>query len=394
MARRLPPTVIALGFVSLLTDLSSEMIYPLLPIFLTEVLGAGAVALGLIEGVAESTAAVLKLLSGVWSDRVTRRKPFVLVGYGLSGLVRPLIGLAGAWPVVLVLRFSDRIGKGLRGAPRDALIADVIEPGQRGAAFGWHRSMDHLGAVLGPLAAALLMSAFGLELRWVFLAAVVPAIAVVVVILRGVREPQRSPDDGAARAGSRASWRRFDWRFRRLLLAVVVFGLGNSTDAFLLLALTAAGVPAPWVAALWSAHHMVKMVATNVGGRLSDRVGRRPMLLAGWALYAVVYLAFAVTTSAAGVIALFLVYGVYFGLTEPVEKALVADLAPAELRGAAFGLLHGAVALAALPASLVFGLLWSRFGSGVAFTVGAILAAVAAAILSTLPETSHQPSAT
>ena len=383
MLKRLPGTVIALGAVSQLTDLSSEMIYPLLPLFLTTVLGAGALSLGVIEGVAESTAAMVRVVSGVWSDRVHRRTPFVLGGYAVSGLARPFIALAGAWPVVLGLRFVDRLGKGARSAPRDAIIADVVAAERRGEAFGFHRSMDHAGAVLGPLVAAVLLHLAGLDLRQVFLLTAIPAAAVVVVILAGVREPAR-PRAAADRPGERAGWNRLGGSYRRLLVAVAVFTLGNSSDAFLLLRLSTAGVSATWVAVLWSCHHVVKMVATYVGGRLSDRRGRRSLMIAGWAVYAAIYLGFAVTESIAGLVALFLAYGLYFGLTEPVEKALVTDLAPPDARGAAFGFFHGTVGLAALPASVLFGLLWKLFGVAAAFATGAALAAVATLVLLTV----------
>ena len=384
----LPRTVIALGLVSLFTDLSSEMIYPLLPAFLATVLAAGALELGLIEGVAESTAAILKLVSGLWTDRVGRRKPFVLGGYGLSGLVRPLIGLAGAWPVVLLLRFGDRVGKGLRTSPRDALIADAVDPAIRGRAYGFHRAMDHLGAVLGPLLAAGLM-ALGMGLRGVFLLAVVPGLVVLGLILLGVREaPTLAPRE---RGPSLGSWAGLGPGFHRVLAVVVLFTLGNSTDAFLLLRLgdllgqgEVRGALS-WVALLWSAHHVVKLLATYAGGRLSDRLGRRGMIIAGWLVYAAVYSAFAWVDSAVPAVVVFLLYGVYFGLTEPVEKAWVADLVPAGLRGTAFGYYHGAVGLAALPASLLFGALWKLFGVAAAFGTGAALAGLSALLLAVLP---------
>jgi MFS family permease len=384
----LPRTVIALGLVSLFTDLSSEMIYPLLPAFLATVLAAGALELGLIEGVAESTAAILKLVSGLWTDRVGRRKPFVLGGYGLSGLVRPLIGLAGAWPVVLLLRFGDRVGKGLRTSPRDALIADAVDPAIRGRAYGFHRAMDHLGAVLGPLLAAGLL-AVGMGLRGVFLLAVVPGLVVLGLILLGVREaPTLAPRE---RGPSLGSWAGLGPGFHRVLAVVVLFTLGNSTDAFLLLRLgdllgqgEVRGALS-WVALLWSAHHVVKLLATYAGGRLSDRLGRRGMIIAGWLVYAAVYSAFAWVDSAVPAVVVFLLYGVYFGLTEPVEKAWVADLVPAGLRGTAFGYYHGAVGLAALPASLLFGALWKLFGVAAAFGTGAALAGLSALLLAVLP---------
>jgi MFS family permease len=380
--RSLPRTVIALGAVSFFTDLSSEMIYPLLPVFLVGVLGATAVSLGLVEGVAEATAALIKLLSGVWSDRLRRRKPLVLAGYGLSGLARPLVGLAWAWPVVLVLRFTDRLGKGLRTSPRDALIADVTDPVIRGQAYGLHRAMDHGGAVLGPLVAAGLLAATGLELGDVFLLAVVPAVLVMVILALGVREPERSV---SLRKPTGAGFRELNQPYRRLLLAVFVFTLGNSTDAFLLLRLTEVGVAPAAVAVLWSAHHVVKMTTTYAGGRACDRWGPKRSVIAGWMVYAAAYLGFGLIHSTGGLIAVFLVYGVYFGLTEPAERAWVAALVPEHLRGAAFGGFHGAVGLAALPASLLFGVLWHTLGVAFAFSCGAALALIAVVLVLAAP---------
>lgn len=379
MKKRLPRAVVALGLASFFTDFSSEMIYPLLPVFLTGVLGAGAISLGIIEGVAESTASLVKVVSGIWTDRVRRRMPFILAGYGLAGFVRPLIGLAGSWLTVLGLRFTDRIGKGLRTSPRDALIADVTDPAQRGAAFGFHRSMDHAGAVVGPLVAALLLS-FNMPLRQVFLLAVIPAAAVMIVLLRGVREHgiHHAPSPASTTFGH---WQELGRELRLLLLAVFIFTLGNSTDAFLLLRLSDAGVPATWTAVLWSLHHVVKMVATYIGGRLSDSVGRRAMIFSGWAFYALIYLAFGWVDSMVVLIGVFLAYGIYFGLTEPAERAWIAELVPAHLRGTAFGYYNSAVGIGALPASILFGALWNAFGVQVAFAVGAAFAIVASALL-------------
>jgi MFS family permease len=385
----LPATVVALGVVSLLTDLSSEMIYPLLPVFLTTVLGAGPQALGLIEGVAESTASLLKVVSGRWSDRARRRKPLVVAGYSLAGAMRPLIGLATTWPAVLLLRFADRVGKGLRTSPRDALIADATPPAQRGEAFGLQRSLDHAGAVAGPLVAAALLTFVGLSLRAVFLLAVVPAVAVVVVLVGWVREVPR--DTVEAHGRIIGAWRELGRPLHMVLAALLLFTLGNSTDAFLLLRLSSCGVSAAGVALLWSAFHIVKMLSAYAAGRVSDRLGRRPLVTAGWALYAVIYFAFAVADSQGAVIATFLAYGLYYGLTEPVERAWVADLAPPHLRGTAFGLYHGVIGLAALPASLLFGLLWQRFGATAAFLTGAGLALAATVLLASVPRVAPRP---
>jgi MFS family permease len=378
---RLPGTVIALGIVSFLTDFSSEMIYPLLPVFLASVLGAGAVTLGVIEGVAEATASIGKVVSGVWTDRSRRRKPLIAAGYALAGVVRPLIGLASSWPVVLMLRFGDRVGKGLRTSPRDALIADVTDASIRGRAYGLHRAMDHAGAVVGPLVAAALLAQAGLSLRHVFLLAAIPAAAVIVVLIFAVKEPAARRSRAADSLPTLAGWNSLGREYQRLLFAVLVFTLGNSTDAFFLLRLSNAGVPTGWIAALWSAHHVVKMTANYFGGRLCDRVGPRPMIVAGWLFYAGIYLAFGWANSISLLITLFLVYGVYFGLAEPAERSWISTLVPAENRGTAFGWYHCTIGLAALPASLLFGWLWQAHGPVTAFTTGASLAAAAALLL-------------
>lgn len=380
--RRLPPTVIALGVVSFFADLSSEMVYPLLPVFLGTVLGAGPAVLGLIEGVAESTASLLKLVSGRLSDRSGRRKPWVLAGYMLAGAARPLIGLATSWPAVLGLRFTDRVGKGLRSSPRDALVAQVTPPEHRGEAFGFQRALDHAGAVLGPLVAAALLLLPGIGVRDVFLLAAIPALVVVGLVVLAVRE---APAQFPVPAEPAHPWRRLGRPFWWVLGAVVVFTLGNSTDAFLLLRLTEAGVAPTLVAVLWSLLHVVKSAATYLGGRLSDRFGRRRMVLAGWGWYAGIYLIFALAHDPETLLAAFLAYGVYFGLTEPVEKAWVADLAPGDLKGTAFGAYHAAVGLAALPASVLFGVLWQSFGPAAAFLTGAGLAGLAAVGLILVP---------
>ena len=385
VTKGVPRTVIALGLVSMFTDLSSEMIYPLIPVFLTTVLGAGALALGVIEGVAESTAAVLKIVSGWWTDSVKRRKPFILAGYGIAGAVRPLIAFATTWPLVVGIRFVDRVGKGIRTAPRDALIADVTPVASRGAAYGVHRSLDHFGAVLGPLVAAALLWV-GLGLRSVFLLAAIPAIIVIFVIARMVKEPAQT---GPITTTGRSVFSRggeLGANYWTLMAAVAVFTLGNSADAFLLLRLSDAGVSAMWIALLWSLFSLVKMGSNLVGGRLSDRLGRKPLVLVGWVFYAAIYLSMAIASSTAILIGLFLAYGLYFGATEPVERAWVAGLAPADLRGSAFGYYNGAIGIGALPASIVFGGIWAVFGHAAAFTFGAVMAAIAVLILLRVPE--------
>ena len=379
---RLPKTVLILGLVSFFTDLSSEMIYPLLPLFLSSVLGSGAVALGVIEGFAESTASIFKLLSGIWADRCRRRKPFILCGYGISGMVRPMIGLATVWPVVLGIRFVDRLGKGLRTSPRDALIADAVSIDQRGEAYGFHRAMDHAGAVVGPLAAAALLGIGGMNLRLVFIFSIVPALIVVGLVIFGIKEPGRIEADTLESTVSyKGHWQSLGKDFKWMLAAILVFTLGNSSDAFILLHLSKTGLPSAWIAVLWSAHHVVKMASTYTGGRVSDRFGRRKPVICGWLIYGVIYFLFGMTENFSLQVLAFLAYGLYFGFTEPSEKAWVADLVPPHLRGTAFGYYHMVVGLGALPASLFFGFLWQRWGVSTAFITGALLAAAASLLL-------------
>lgn len=371
----LPRTVVMLGVVSLLTDASSEMIYPLLPIFLATTLGAGATVIGLIEGVAESTASLVKLGSGWWSDRLGRRKAMVVAGYTLSACARPLVALAGAGWHVLAIRFADRVGKGLRSAPRDALLAASTPAQSWGKAFGFHRAMDHTGAVIGPLIATALL-AWGLtDLRVLFALAAIPGILAVVVLVSAVRE--HAPVDRAAAAPPRLSLAPFSPRFRAVLGVVALFTLGNSSDAFLLLKANAAGIGPAWIPLLWILLHITKAASSTPAGVLSDRIGRPRLILAGWLVYAAVYAGFGLATAAWQIWALFAIYGLFFGLTEGVEKAYVADLAPAEHRGTAYGLYHAAVGLAALPASLLMGVVWEHVGPGAAFGLGAGLALVA-----------------
>lgn len=389
MGAPLPRTVKVLGAVSLLTDASSEMIYPLLPAFLRGPLKAGPAFLGLVEGSAEALASLLKLVSGRLSDRLPRRKPLVVAGYSASALARPLVALAAAPWHVLLVRLADRTGKGVRSAPRDALIAEVVEPGQRGRAYGYHRAMDHLGAVIGPLLASAAL-ALGLELRVVFALALVPGLASVAALVLGVREAPREPRQAVAvpaTDGTDAA-SPLPPAFSRYLVVLGLFTLGNSSDAFLLLRAQEAGLALAAVPLLWSFHHVVKSATSTWGGSLSDRIGRRRAIVAGWALYALSYAGLAVATTAWQVFALFAVYGVHYALAEGAERALVADLAGAGARGTAFGLYHAVTGLMLLPASLLTGALWQVVGPGTALGTGAVLAGLAAlGLLALVPET-------
>ena len=370
--------MIALGTVSLLTDFSSEMIYPLLPIFVTVTLGAGPAALGIIEGVAETTASILKLLSGMWADRTGRKKPLVLSGYGLSAAMRPLVGFATVWGHVLAVRFSDRIGKGIRSSPRDALIAASVPAGERGRAFGLQRAMDHLGAVIGPLAAFLLLSGAGVSLRNVFFLSAIPGVAAVAALLLFVREPEAPPP---AHVGGKLSDGALPPAYRRYLFIVCLFTLGNASDAFLILRAVETGVPVAYVPLLWGAFHVVKSALSTPAGILSDRMDRRKVVVAGWIVYAVTYAAWGIVEGPAWMVGLFLVYGLYAAATEGVERALVADFVPAERRGTAFGWFHLVVGISALPASVLFGVLYKWYGAQAAFGTSAALAVAASVLL-------------
>jgi MFS family permease len=371
--------------VSLATDTASEAIYPLLPFFLTTVLGAGAVSLGIVEGVAEAANSALKIWSGRLADRSRSKRSIVLAGYLLSSTVRPLVAVATTWTHVFLVRFVDRVGKGIRGAPRDALLALYATPGTRGRVFGFHRAMDHTGAVLGPILASVFLIFYPGAYRTLFALAIVPG-AVAVALIFFLREPRRSTTSPQPPASSpqlpthgfRAPLPR---EFTQFMVVLSIFTLGNSTDAFLLLRLTDAAGGAEYVPLMWAALHVVKASTSFLGGAWSDRVGRRSVIAAGWIVYAAVYAGFAVATTLPVLLAWFLVYGLHFGLTEGTEKALVADLSPEERRGFAFGVLTAVQGLGALAASVLFGVIWSVAGPAVAFSVGAALSLTATMLL-------------
>jgi MFS family permease len=373
--------------VSLFTDAATEMIYPLLPVYLSRVLGVGALSLGVIEGVAEGVNSLLKVVSGQVSDRWSRRKPIVIAGYALSSFARPFIAVTGSWMQVLAIRAIDRTGKGIRGAPRDAMLAHYATPGTRGRVYGFHRAMDHTGAIIGPLIAAAFLFAWPGEYRTLFALTIIPGAVAVWLLFRVPEDVTARESASAARVGDApgASKDGLPGQFWYLLAVILLFSLGNSADAFLLLRLSEAIGHDAWIPLLWSALHVVKASSSAYGGGLSDRIGRKAVIVAGWGIYAAVYIGFAAVESAAGLVACFLVYGTYFGLAEGSEKALVADVAPLTLRGTAFGWYNAALGLGALLASIVFGVLYERFGHAVAFTVGAALATGAAVLLILIP---------
>lgn len=378
----LPAGVWLLGAVSLLNDVASEAIYPLLPFFLTTVLGATAVSLGVIEGTAEAVSSVLKVASGTLSDRWRRRKPIVIFGYSLSGSARPFISIATGWWMVFVLRFIDRVGKGIRGAPRDAMLADFADRTNRGKVYGFHRAMDHTGAVLGPLLATAFLLAFPDRYRTLFALAAIPGAAAVVLLAFLKERPQHpARSELIPNPESLIPDERLPSALVRYLIVLSIFTLGNSTDAFLLLRLTDAAGGPQLIPLIWSLLHVVKMSASLVGGTASDRLGRRALIATGWIVYAAVYAGFAISTSVSALVTWFLVYGVYYGCVEGAERALVADFARVTHRGTAFGIYNAVAGIGALVSSVMFGLIWTAFGTGAAFASGSLLAITAAVLL-------------
>ena len=439
---RLPRPVWFVSWTSFFTDTASEAVYPLMPVYLTRVLGGTALSIGIIEGAAEALNSIVKILSGRLADRWRARKPLMIAGYAVSSAVRPLVALATNWPQVLVVRLADRIGKGVRSAPRDALIASWVDPSIRGYAFGVNRAMDHAGAVVGPLLATLFLWFFPEQYRLLFALTIIPGAIAVLMLLPvpdvqppaamhgagadgirdsglGIRESLLRPPVAAAASAGQAgfgvresgignrepgiaglqpgqvSWQRdspsrsrvstpgaqLGSSFYRYLSVLLLFSLGNSTDAFLLLRLNEAGIGATWIPLVWAALHVVKAVASPIGGRLSDRMSRKLIITSGWTIYAGVYAAFAMVSSTRALVAVFLVYGLYYGLTEGVEKAVIADIVPERSRGYAFGVYSAVIGIGALCASLLFGGIWKLAGAPVAFAVGASLALASAALL-------------
>lgn len=376
--KKLKTNVLALSWVSFFNDVSSEIIYPLLPIFLTSVLGAGVAFVGLIEGIAESTASILKLFSGWFSDKLQKRKLLAVWGYGISTTVRPLIALAISPLEVLLLRFADRVGKGVRTSARDALIAESVASEQYGIAYGFNRAMDHLGAVLGPLIATSILALFHENLRFLFLIGCLPGIIAVGILLIYVKEQKPQLQSLTT---VKLSLKSLPPQFKLFLLATTLFTLGNSSDAFLLLKAKGAGITLAAIPILWMILNFVKSVTSFWGGYLSDRIGRKQTIILGWMIYALVYLGFGLAASAYHIWLLFILYGFYFGCTEGVEKALVADFIPSEKLATVFGIYHFLIGIAAFPASLIFGMIWQWLGSQWAFGFGSMLALIASGLM-------------
>ncbi|HSF81758.1 MAG TPA: MFS transporter [Anaerolineales bacterium] len=392
---RLHPNIWVLAAVSFLTDVSSEMLFNLLPLFLANVLGVRTAAIGLIDGIAESTASLVKIYSGAISDRLGRRKSLAVLGYGLSTLVKPWLYFAASWGWVLGIRFADRIGKGIRTAPRDALLAGSAGQDQRGFAFGLHRMGDTAGAFTGLGIAALIIWVSQADstrlsrevFQMVVLASIIPAGLAVLVLLLGAREVEKGQPPDAALPSLRYGWRQMDRRFKAFLVVMVLFTLGNSSDSFIILRGQERGLNVLQITGMLLTFNALYSALSGPIGALSDRVDRRKIIVVGWLLYGLVYLGLAAARTGRQVWALFGVYGIYYALTEGVAKALVADFIPQVQRGTAYGLFNAAIGLAALPASLLAGILWqglgrwNGFGPSAPFIFGAFMALVSGVLL-------------
>jgi len=378
VTQALPRTVVVLGLASLLNDAASEMVTPLLPLFLVATLGAGPTIVGFVEGLAEATASLLKLVSGRLVDRGWPGRGLVLGGYTLSNVARPLIGLAVSWTFVLGLRFLDRVGKGIRSAPRDAMIAAAVAPEARGRAFGFQRSMDHTGAVIGPLLAFALL-AQGVAVRDVIVASAASGAALVALLLFGLRSaasPERAPEQ----ASPPLTWKGLDARLRRLLVACAILALATTPEAFLVLWARDRGVSIANVALLWASASLLKMAVAYPAGILSDRFGRGSVLAAGWAIRVLLLALLALVPAQRETAwALFILYAGSLALTEAAERSLVGDVAPADQRGTAFGVYHLVTGLLVLPGALAFGVVWEYAGASYAFGMAGVLTAIAVA---------------
>jgi len=388
--------IVGLGLTSFFNDAASEMIYPLLPRFLAVTLGAGPTGLGLVEGIAKSTSSILKLFSGWLSDKLRKRKIIFFSGYLFSNILRPLIAFVTSWAHVLIIRFADRVGKGVRTAPRDALLADSASEKHKSFAFSFHRAMDHFGALVGPIIAWLLMDSFNFTHRKVFLFSVVPGVFVMLTIIFLVKEKipkkRKDPDvEFKEQAAEKAFFekgkpgKKLPKHFYYYLTIIIIFTLGNSADAFLLLLASEKGVPLELIPILWGLHSLSKMSFSFLGGWLGDRWSKKGSVILGWFIYGIVYLGFAFAFKTIHIWFLFASYGIYFGLTEGVEKAIVSVYSESENYGKAYGLYNLAIGIGALPASLIFGFLWQTFSYKIAFITGASLAVLASVILLFLP---------
>lgn len=369
------------GLVSLFMDISSEMVYPLVPLFLTNVIGATKTAVGIIEGIAEATASLLKVFSGWLADRFGRKKLLMTLGYATSAVSRPIIAVSGTWFQVLTARFIDRFGKGVRTAPRDAIIADSTEQSRLGLAFGFHRSMDTVGAVLGPGIAFILLYFFVGNLRLVFFASTIPAVIAVFLIIIFIKERKRTrAEEKAASQLPKLSISSFNGQFRRYLVVIGVFSLGNFADAFLVLQAENLGIRSELIPITYLTYNIVFAASSMPMGMLADRIGLKNMILAGFLVYAAIYTLVGLSTQSIHIWILFPVYGIYKGMSEGNLRAYLATLAPSQQKATAFGVYHTVAGLMLLPASIIAGWLWDNLGAGTTFFYGAVMSALAAAL--------------
>ncbi len=374
--------VFVLGLASFFTDISSEMLYPIIPIFLTAVLGAPMSILGLIEGIAESTASILKGISGWLSDRTGRRRPFVVWGYSLSSFAKPLLFFAMGWPLVLVSRFMDRFGKGLRTSARDAMIADSTDAPYRGKAFGFHRSMDSIGAIIGPLLALFFLTVLKENMRIVFLIAFIPAALAVLTLAFFLKEASSGRADlKSGRAGLTLPYHMFSPKFKLFLFATSIFAIGNSSDAFLIMRSKGLGLSVTMVVLAYVIYNISYAVFSTPFGVLSDRIPRKYVMIGGYAIFTLVYLGFARISGSFMIWPLFFIYGFYIAMTDGVGKALVSDMVPKEYVGTAMGLYHFVLGIFAFFASVIAGLLWTYVGIPAPFYYGAAMSALSAVLL-------------
>lgn len=380
--KALNPTVVKLGIVSLLADIASEMLYPITPIFLTTILGASMTSLGLIEGTAEAIASLLKTYSGSWSDSIAKRKPFVIVGYLFAAISKPLIGLSNSWIDVLGARALDRTGKGIRSAPRDALIADSVVPNHRGAAFGLHRAMDTIGAAIGPLLAIYLLSLDSSDMRSLYYWAIVPGLISVVIVFT-IKETKVTAV-GKKFENPFKTWNRCDSKFKRYVIAWGVFSLVNSSDVFLLMKAKESGFSTQSVILLYCTYNLIYALSSPYLGILSDRIDRIKVLIGGLFVFLIVYLGFGFATQVWQFWALFAIYGIYMGATDGVGKALAVDLAPKGYKATGIGILGTVTGLCTIGASLLAGLLWDHYGSKWTFAFASFGTFIAIVMLSIL----------
>lgn len=364
------------GLVSLFMDISSEMIYPLVPLFLANVLGVNKSMIGLIEGIAESTASLLKIFSGYLSDRIGKRKGLMLAGYAIATLSRPIMATAGSWQHILAARFTDRVGKGIRTAPRDAIIADSTENTHLARAFGFHRAMDTLGAVIGPAISLSLLGIFSNDYRMIFWLSMVPAMIAVIVIILWIHDKKRRPTPRAELP--KLSLRHFDWRVKSFMAIATLFALGNSSDAFLILRAEQVGIPALTIPAVYLVFNLVYSLSAYPAGMAADRFGMKRIILLGFVLFAGLYYGFAVASTPTAIWVLFALYGVFMGFTEGIHKAYLSTIIPPDFKATAFGVYTTAIGLAMFPASLIGGWLWDHVSPAATFYFGAITASMSA----------------